>query len=304
MQVFRSLWFAKSMLTGELLLAALYFGHCAVCNPVSIVERAADLTLICEAPALTEVTWKLNGIALQSGRQHTLRNVDQPDAGNYTCWQSGIMVNHTYLVVSEKDRSPIFSSAIHCRARTFDGNITCSWQTRGAATFKLKYYRRIPDSSNHVMDYSNSGTNHSYTFSVKNYSPYVEEYNPIIFVVEAINSVAYQKQQVVLHMENIIIPDPPQNITVTLEARKILNVSWLYPCTWIEPYSYFPLQFQMEYKSKKRGRTVTGVLIDGLSKVINLHSRTKNCRVRIKAKDMFLNSPWSEWSEWTNSIYV
>ncbi|XP_048392150.2 interleukin-12 subunit beta-like [Stegostoma tigrinum] len=297
-----AMWF----LSLHLLISIAMLASCSELDrfpdKLSIVERTGSISLACKAPASTEVTWKLDGESFPPGRELTLENVDQPDAGNYTCWQNGTMVNHTYLVISEKDQSPIFSNTIRCRDRTFNGNIICSWQTRSAAVFKLTYYRRIPDSSCRYLDYSNSGTNHIYNFTVDNYSPYAEEYSPYIFVVEAINSASYQKQQVVLHVENIVIPDPPQNITVTQVGNNTWNVSWLYPCTWIEPYSYFPLHFEMEYKLKKAyGKSVTRVQIDGLSKLIEPSPAAKVRRVRIKAKDRFLSSPWSEWSEWIYS---
>ncbi|XP_072353969.1 interleukin-12 subunit beta-like [Scyliorhinus torazame] len=273
-------------------------------DEVTIVERATTINLTCdEPPPHTEVTWKIDGEPIQASRLLTLEDVDQPNAGNYTCWQNGTLVKHTYLVVSEKDRSPIFSNAIQCRARTFDSAITCSWQTRGAAIFQVKYCRRVlrnPESNCSFIECSKSGTDHHCHFTVKNYSPYEEEYNPITFFVEAISSVSHQKMQKTFYMENIVKPDPPKNITVTLNKHKKMIISWEYPCDWIKPHSYFPLRFEIEYTSKKENGTE--VVEEGLSKEIKVSAR--RYMVRIKAKDRFLNSPWSEWSAWINSRNV
>ncbi|XP_078055412.1 interleukin-12 subunit beta-like [Mustelus asterias] len=273
---------------------------------LTVVERTKRITLKCEAPPHAEVTWKKDGEGLLASRELTLEDVDQPNAGNYTCWHNGTTVTHTYLVISEKDQSPIFSNTIQCRARTFDGIIICSWQTRGAAIFKVKHCRRNLENECSLMEYSNSGIDHHYNFTMKNYSPYEEEYHPIMFIVEAISSVSYQKLQTTFYMEDIIKPDPPQNITVTLN-RKTMNISWQYPCNWIEPHSYFPLHFEIEYKPKRnsaRSDIIKVVEEEGLSKQITVRGSKKLYLIHIKAKDRFLNSPWSEWSDWIESRLV
>uniref|UniRef100_UPI00398E65E1 interleukin-12 subunit beta-like n=1 Tax=Pristiophorus japonicus TaxID=55135 RepID=UPI00398E65E1 len=295
----------------RLLISIAMLGCCSALDryPENLVtvERTENITLSCEASPHSAVTWQQDGKPLQASRQLTLENVDQPLAGNYTCWQNGSLVKHTYLVISEKDQSPIFlTKEVQCRAKTLNGVITCKWKTHDAAIFNVTYGRsnssRESDCKCNSTDYSNAGTDHEFTFTEQNYSPYAEEYSRIIFIVEAVNSVSYQKLKTMFFTEDIVKPDLPQNITVTLKNRKKLNVSWQYPCNWIKPHSYFPLVFAIEYKKygKKHGKTFT-VMEEGLNiSEIRVPSSAKY-EVRIRTKDRFLNSPWSEWSDWIKS---
>uniref|UniRef100_A0A4W3GFT7 Interleukin-12 subunit beta-like n=1 Tax=Callorhinchus milii TaxID=7868 RepID=A0A4W3GFT7_CALMI len=88
-------------------------------------------------------------------------------------------------------------------------------------------------------------------------------------------------------------PDPPQAIKCTITNCK-LNARWEYPAEWPKPHSYFPLTFQISYspiRNSSKNKTVKGISMEG----VQVH-KCKAVKICIRAKDSFLNSPWSEWS--------
>ncbi|XP_032900156.1 interleukin-12 subunit beta-like [Amblyraja radiata] len=268
---------------------------------LSVVKRTRVFSVDCKGSSDMNVSWKMDGETLQTSGHLVLENVDQPEAGNYTCWQNGSLVKHTYLVISEEDQSPIFQSKqVQCGTRTFAGLITCSWQTHGPAFFKVRYCRRnsgvVSECSYRHLNYSSSGTEHHLNFSEDDYSPYAEEYDPITFIVEAVTSVSYQSLQTTFYVGDIVKPDHPQLLSVEPKQKKFI-VSWSYPQNWIKPYSYFPLAFDVESKPNKNNRKCKVMLED-----LNIPKITvpRACKVRIRAKDRFLSSPWSEWSDWVH----
>uniref|UniRef100_A0A4W3GGZ3 Interleukin-12 subunit beta-like n=1 Tax=Callorhinchus milii TaxID=7868 RepID=A0A4W3GGZ3_CALMI len=93
-------------------------------------------------------------------------------------------------------------------------------------------------------------------------------------------------------------PDPPQAIKCTITNCK-LNARWEYPAEWPKPHSYFPLTFQISYspiRNSSKNKTVSGKIQEGISmEGVQVH-KCKAVKICIRAKDSFLNSPWSEWS--------
>ncbi|XP_072113114.1 interleukin-12 subunit beta-like [Mobula birostris] len=192
---------------------------------------------------------------------------------------------------------------VQCLTRSFTGVITCSWKTRGVAFYQVRYCRRNStlksECTYNYLNYSNSGTDHHFTFTEENYSPYAEEYRPITFIVEAVNSVSYQSLQKTFYVGDIVKPDPPQLQSVRPFQKK-LNITWEYPSNWVKPYSYFPLIFDFQCGScrkcgSKKRKTVPTE--NWLPQIII----PRHCKVQIRAKDKFLNSPWSDWSDWVDS---
>ncbi|XP_072897922.1 interleukin-12 subunit beta-like [Hemitrygon akajei] len=269
-----------------------------------IVKRTESTRINCGEGQFTTVTWKRNDEVSGNSKELALENVDQPLAGNYTCWQNGSLVYHKYLVISEEDQSPIFQSKqVQCQTRSFTGVITCSWKTRGAAFYQVRYCRRNstlnPECTYNYLNYSSSGTDHHFTFTEENYSPYAEEYRPITFIVEAVNSVSYQSLQKTFYVGDIVKPDPPQLQSAVLLGRN-LSISWQYPSNWVKPYSYFPLIFQVQCEPVRRCRAkkCKDVPTEIMLPQIIIPNR---CKIHIRAKDKFLNSPWSDWSDWVDS---
>eukprot|EP00062_Callorhinchus_milii_P021776 gi/632978862/ref/XP_007906151.1/ PREDICTED: interleukin-12 subunit beta-like [Callorhinchus milii] len=253
-----------------------------------------------------EVIWLRDGEAVQGGTvgasgQLIINNADQPDAGNYTCMRNGVVVAHTYLFITEEDKPPIFESdGVKCISRNFNGMVTCSWKTKSNnSLFRVKYCRRNStlksECEPNQVNYSSSGLDYKASFVDSSFSSYAEEYKPIDFTLEAINRVSYQSIRVPFYIRDIIKPDPPQAIKCTITNCK-LNARWEYPAEWPKPHSYFPLTFQISYSpirnsSKNKTKIQEGISMEG----VQVH-KCKAVKICIRAKDSFLNSPWSEWS--------
>ncbi|XP_078535222.1 interleukin-12 subunit beta-like [Lissotriton helveticus] len=218
-------------------------------------------------------------------------DVDQPDAGLYTCWSGGEVVTSTYLFIDVSrlhTTSPIsciadshLHSRLRCnwtqtlhempdliRARAGRGDSDLDWIEvhrihEGVVTFELEFPRSCPDG---------------------------EEDSAFTVYVEAVNDHTYVSDNRTMFLRNIIKPGHPENLHMQRLQPGEFQINWTYPSSWSRPHTYFPLLFHLDlhFSNNKTNLTLEG-------QHVTVPGKLKS--VRIKCRDLYYNSEWSDWAE-------
>uniref|UniRef100_A0A8C4S773 Ig-like domain-containing protein n=1 Tax=Erpetoichthys calabaricus TaxID=27687 RepID=A0A8C4S773_ERPCA len=227
------------------------------------------------------VTWKHNGGKIDNSlytrinkRNLTLKQLDSPSAGNYTCWGEGTLLDHTYLVLLEEEEE----------------------QYNEEITGKPYFVKSIRNLSHKSSAYDILYNDSPFQLNLSsNSSPFSEEQNPIILSVEEINAKYYRKRTWSFFIRDIVLPDPPKILNCTQDPNGLrLNIEP--PSSWAKPHSYFPLAYEVEYELKHNGKVGQFSWRLLLPKSIS--------RLRARSQDPYINSLWSHWTAWRDVINV
>ncbi|XP_069486448.1 interleukin-12 subunit beta-like [Ambystoma mexicanum] len=257
----------------------------------------SDVSLECRTDR-EDIIWKKGGlgIAERSPRILSFTRVDQPDAGNYTCWSGDQIVSSVYLFISEQDGP----SGISCNAASYlDTRLKCTWThslMRAPHKIRAKAERGHSDVTPWVdVHMANDGTV-AFQLELSDSCLYGEEDEPITVRLEAINDQTYTSENRTLALRDIIKPSCPENVNVLKLPEGAVQVNWNYPSSWVTPHSYFPLLFHVEQHFHNKSRII--IPVEG-GNGITLTKKVK--AVRLKCRDLFYNSEWSDWTK-TNSL--
>uniref|UniRef100_A0A8C4S5A4 Ig-like domain-containing protein n=1 Tax=Erpetoichthys calabaricus TaxID=27687 RepID=A0A8C4S5A4_ERPCA len=105
---------------------------------INFINFCYYVSLACDTQFMGTVTWKHNGGKIDNSlytrinkRNLTLKQLDSPSAGNYTCWGEGTLLDHTYLVLLEEEEEQYneeITDFIPCTVKTYSCSIICSWK--------------------------------------------------------------------------------------------------------------------------------------------------------------------------------
>nr|XP_023658628.1 interleukin-12 subunit beta-like [Paramormyrops kingsleyae]XP_023658629.1 interleukin-12 subunit beta-like [Paramormyrops kingsleyae]XP_023658630.1 interleukin-12 subunit beta-like [Paramormyrops kingsleyae]XP_023658631.1 interleukin-12 subunit beta-like [Paramormyrops kingsleyae]XP_023658632.1 interleukin-12 subunit beta-like [Paramormyrops kingsleyae] len=257
---------------------------------VSKVENSVTIT--CSTDLAGEVTWKHSRdgeeIRIIKGKSLELLNLEEPDAGEYSCWDGERKLNSTYLLLEEEEVDT--KEALVCSAQTYSCFFTCSWSLNGYTAARLRYQRDGQDPSPWVYSEAH-GEQEASVFTLQlTSSPFTEEDTPMILTGEAVSSTHYMKRTLQFFFRDIVKPDPPQ-LGLCKKQGNLLSVTVQPAASWAKPLSYFQLDHQIEFIYQNDGTT-------GLSNSTTVPGDISNIRAR--SREPFVPSPWSQWSPWKN----
>ncbi|KAJ1085231.1 hypothetical protein NDU88_005364 [Pleurodeles waltl] len=251
----------------------------------------------------TPVEWRVNGTAIPSddrvlkiaGAQLTVLRAQLSHGGEYSCHRPGTgeALERTRLQMGYAPERPI----AQCWAVGYPETVQCCWKLERdpllSTNFLTTYWQGLGSEEAHEECIQSPLQPHSCTisdFQVFSLAQYVLN-------VTAVNPLGAAS---VLHpfiVEDIIKPDPPENVSVSPvhgETKK-LHVRWDPPKSWPLP-QYFPLRYMIRYKwdgastFKMRGPyEQTSVIIKGLWP-------KKMHWVQVNAKDFIGYGEASAWS--------
>ncbi|XP_078525204.1 interleukin-27 subunit beta [Lissotriton helveticus] len=251
----------------------------------------------------TPVEWRVNGSAIArddrvlkiSGALLTVLRAQHSQGGEYSCHRPGTgeALERTRLQLGYPPERPV----AQCWAVGYPETVHCSWRLARNpllnTSFLVTYWQGLESKDAHEECVQSPLRPHSCTisdFEVFSLTPYVLN-------VTAVNPLGAAS---VLHpfvVEEIIKPDPPENVSVSPvpgETKK-LHVFWDPPKTWPLP-QYFPLKYMIRYKwagasaFKLRGPyEQTSVVIKGVWP-------RKVHAVQVNAKDFIGYGEASAWS--------
>ncbi|XP_053556709.1 interleukin-27 subunit beta [Bombina bombina] len=268
-------------------------------SSVQYERLRTNITLQCNT-ILSIVEWRLNGsriknseYVLQNENQLTLLNVQQDQRGNYSCHQL-----HTNQILTQIELQlgyPPDKLHIQCWAMSYPEKIRCKWDlhpdTHLPTIFTTTYSLGLkgPDySCVQSKDEPNSCLINDFQMFAN--LPYVLKVN----ATNPLGSIMNGKPFIV---ENIIRPDPPEDLSLTpiIGQRRMLHLRWRPPRTWPLP-EYFPLKYRIRYKKVGRGAFI--IIGDYEQTSFNLTGIRPGTvlQVQVAAKEFMDYGNYSDWS--------
>ncbi|KAH1169684.1 hypothetical protein KIL84_000669 [Mauremys mutica] len=293
---------------------------------VLVGEVNGQVVVTCDTPQ-EHVSWQQNGepeIMAEhyvAGRTLTLEGLDQPAAGNYSCWQGPRLLDSTYVVVSDPeypllqgspgacpgggDRNSSSPGAPHPQScllpgrRAGGGGGERGGSARGVQAVGGGGHH--PGGAPGAWVYVGGGAAlqgpdrpqpFTVTLADGTFCPFAEEPRPLELALEGISAESFVNITRRLFLRDIVRPGPPQDVTAQSKGGR-LHLSWAPPASWSSPYSYFLLRYQLEYK--QRDGTTGSLQLEGVTET----SVEGDVRwVQIRCQDPLVNSTWSPWTTW------
>ncbi|KAM6965458.1 interleukin-12 subunit beta [Aplochiton taeniatus] len=269
---------------------------------VAKIDHPDPVTLTCDSLLEFDgvVTWThltLDGVnqVLESiGHDLKVKDVDTPLVGEYSCWNNNKKLASIYLFLDAEDQEEESDSFISCWAKSYNCTFSCNWTHSEFTAVRMGLGHNCSADESSCSWVSPSSGPHSdggFQFELNHsLSPFGEESNMLEVTAEAINKHSYLRQTKRFFLRDIIQPDSP-TIVKCRGNRKGLKVTTEPPTSWATPYSYFPLEHEIEYHNKDNGqvgRSTTDYVPIGIS------------HLRVRSRDPLLPSSWSEWTPWKN----
>lgn len=311
-----------------LLLTALLAAPGAAAGPgdCPVLERGKDLivsspgariNLTCPVESTeTAVLWSFdspypvlpyNGLTI-SGNKFVLKSVLPNNAGNYSCYHNSKLVATLHLLVEAPPEEP----KLTCFRNSPISKVNCEWSPSSAPSPSTKAVLLVTKlQSPPVKNYSQEPCRYSQESKKFSCQLKVPEGDNSYYIVSlcVANHVGSKtsKRQTVQGYE-ILQPDPPSNIKVTLVDKKPhwLSVTWQDPPSW-NAFLY-RLQFELRYRPEK-SKTFTTLLVKDPLHHWTIHDALSGMKhvVQLRAQEEFGHGQWSQWSQevtgtpWTES---
>ncbi|KAM8971876.1 interleukin-12 subunit beta [Pelodytes ibericus] len=262
-------------------------------NPVETVE------LQCNVSEEQQVYWAQDGQKKGDGSTWELTVREKAEVGNFTCHlQNGDIVEHKFILlkISQPTKNknsllPDVKHPIHCEAKNYSGHFNCSWKATGNDALYMCHAHRgsvpIPCSApvRHGSDYVVNCHDHQTC-------AYEEEIKHIMFSLHVIRGKKYDCHNKTFLLRDIMKPDPPRDLHKHQKSAGV-SLEWKYPKTWCNIHTYFPLIFNVNITNEISRKMEYHAEIQDTRLTLPTHGDFKFC---VQARDMYHNSPWSEWS--------
>ncbi|XP_054454152.1 interleukin 12Ba [Anoplopoma fimbria] len=296
---------------------------------LSCLERPEELLM--RVNNEEDISWRKNGEEeaqeeAQKGNTYLLDLKESFGGGNYTCHsKDGALLNYTEVLIQddESDTRRILlqtnpGNYLDCSAKNYNGEFKCSWTWHKKRVGKVAFIkaRRVSQDDETECSVDESGRRWTCSSGQGNFScsvndsrpwiscldqqhcPYAEERQPIhITVYVRTEHFLVENYSKYFYLSEIVKPDM---VTIISEVNSPM-IEWSYPSSWSSPYSYFPLTFQVLQLKGRCKRVDNPCTVSTGTKISTVHStcqfkakRRAKC-VCIRAKDVLVNSQWSDW---------
>eukprot|EP00062_Callorhinchus_milii_P007142 gi/632948646/ref/XP_007889709.1/ PREDICTED: interleukin-12 subunit beta [Callorhinchus milii] len=140
------------------------------------------------------IEWRLNNIPKAHGNKHKVVMIDRPDAGNYTCYLNGKLLAYHYVLIDEPEEAKEqVKKDISCEANKFNGTFTCTWfREIKSSQFSASFYRKGSSGEMVSCKITDDAKCMNAICNDTTYSPYAEEFQPVIFILEAATKTRYE----------------------------------------------------------------------------------------------------------------
>ncbi|XP_056405796.1 interleukin-27 subunit beta isoform X1 [Hyla sarda] len=292
-------------LAALLLLPSYEFFENKVTIPVTrqLGHLGEQIVLHCKTSS-PYVEWKFNGRKIEnsddvysnSSHHLTLADAKKHQSGNYTCHHP-----HTKETLSLTELQlglPPEHLNIECWSPCYPEKIKCTWDlqpdTNLHNTF-LTTYRLGLMGSEPPQKCIQHETNPN-SCLISNFRMF-EEF-PYLLNVTAVNQLGSATQLHYFFVENIIRPDPPENVSISSICRdsKKLYVQWRPPHTWPYP-EIFPLKYKVRYRKEGSKSYITVGPYEKTYLILTGIRPGSTVNVLVAAKDISDLGHNSDWSE-------
>uniref|UniRef100_A0A8C5ILS6 Ig-like domain-containing protein n=1 Tax=Junco hyemalis TaxID=40217 RepID=A0A8C5ILS6_JUNHY len=109
-------------------------------------KLSQDVVVRCDTDTSEQhISWTLNedeepmAELVPEGQKLTILGLDLPATGNYSCWAGPVLLDSTYVVLSNTREEEI---NVSCQAESYNGSFHCSWPGPASAIFRARLIRR------------------------------------------------------------------------------------------------------------------------------------------------------------------
>ncbi|XP_053317730.1 interleukin-27 subunit beta isoform X2 [Spea bombifrons] len=261
----------------------------------------ADITINCNT-TLSNVEWQINGEIIQknenmytNGTQLTLLHVNRDQEGIYSCHlpHTKHIVMQTYLQLGY----PPEKLQVQCWAMSYPEKLKCTWDLKPDTLLHTTFI-----STYRLGLESHEPSCRCVQFRQDPYSCLISEFQlftdvPYLLNVTATNPLGSITQVFPFIVEDIIRPDPPENVTLSSvvgEKTKLL-LCWSPPHSWPYP-DHFPLMYMIRYK-RVNAKTYRMIGPYGFTCFILVGIRPRGTvQAQVAAKDFTDYGEYSNWS--------
>ncbi|KAL2093535.1 hypothetical protein ACEWY4_010847 [Coilia grayii] len=269
-----------------------------------VEESMANVTVTCRKDFDGDITWTFNEEELDRvGPEFKLLNFDESLAGEYSCYGADEILDTVHVLL--KDTPDSTTPELKCWAENYNCTFHCTWKHRHYTVVRLRNERDngtwVSSSPEGVFEVPHLTDAHS------------EEATPLKVTLEALttNKDRFLQINKTFYLREIIQPPSPQ--IEVFKRGDPLEVDIKPAKGWATPSSYYPLEYQIEYRKKDNGQVVQQLCCKEQGQT-NRHTHAPDCwtkvrckihvRVasfRVRSRDPLLKSNWGQWTEWTNA---
>ncbi|KAI1882734.1 hypothetical protein AGOR_G00237990 [Albula goreensis] len=217
------------------------------------VGSAVDLP--CGDQGDVEVQWKRDGTPLTTGAILSISNVSMEDGGTYTCHN---LKKDLLWTLSLRPGYPPAHPGIHCWSPSYPNKAMCSWSEGPEPLLPTNYTATYWIGRCHAVGQCGVGAPQEATVkyvcqpvpglsrqcALENLQLF--SLDPYLLNLTSTNPLGSVSTVFSFILEDIVKPDPPVNVRVTVGAARQLSVEWAPPPTWPNP-TIFPLVYDVRY---------------------------------------------------------
>ncbi|XP_076829235.1 interleukin-27 subunit beta isoform X2 [Brachyhypopomus gauderio] len=258
------------------------------------VAIGSSVELSCGDGMAKDTEWRLNGSVLVSGPVLYLRNTSLEDQGIYTCHgPNGDSIETLHVWMGHAPSLP----EVRCWSPSYPLKALCSWTQTPDPILPTHY----------IATYWYPGTGQQPLVlpcqreSDLDRQCVLEEFElhaamPYVVNITAVNALGSATRILPILIEDIVKPDPPVEVKVTLQPGRKLLVRWSPPPTWPDPVN-FTLRYKVEVQRDKHSIASIMGPYESESMVRSGLVAGRTYHIRVSAMDVLGNGQSSEWSD-------
>ncbi|XP_054149265.1 interleukin-12 subunit beta-like [Melozone crissalis] len=258
-------------------------------------KLSQDVVVRCDTDTSEQhISWTLNGDEepmaelVPEGQKLTILGLDLPATGNYSCWAGPVLLDSTYVVLSNNREEEI---NVSCQAESYNGSFHCSWPGPTSAIFRARLIRSDGSVGPWVPVAGEQGRFNA-SLADPLFCPFGEELRPLQLHLEGLSDTSYLNLSRHFFLRDIVRPEPPQKLMLQQRGEQ-LHLAWAPPASWPLPKSYFALLYHLQYEL--HNGTQVEQFVEGAEEA---PVPAGAGRVRISCRDPYTPPAWSPWSAW------
>ncbi|XP_056323672.1 interleukin-27 subunit beta [Danio aesculapii] len=280
---------------------ALVIASGAFCQGTAVLQSAvqdlfvavgSSVKIPCTDGEEKGVEWRFNSSVLVSSPVISIQNASLKDQGIYTCQkQNGDLVQSVSLHLGYPPSPP----HVHCWSPSYPKRAICSWTLTTDPILPTQYiatYRNFSDplsSARQCQKWGDEGRQ----CAIEDLEIFARE--ATLINITAVNALGSATQIQAFIFEQIVKPDPPENVSGIIMPGRKVSVQWSPPHTWPDP-----VIFLLNYKVRFHwGKPETARILgpyESNKMVLSGLVAGRTYHIQISAKDILDDGQSSEWS--------
>uniref|UniRef100_A0A4W4GIT6 Fibronectin type-III domain-containing protein n=2 Tax=Electrophorus electricus TaxID=8005 RepID=A0A4W4GIT6_ELEEL len=257
------------------------------------VAIGSSVKLPCGDGMTKGTEWRVNGSMLVSGPVLHLHNTSLEDQGIYTCHSpNGGHIETLHLWMGYAPSPPV----VQCWSPSYPLKAVCSWTQTPDPILPTYYiatywYPRTEQPLVHSCRRESDQDQQCILEELELYATV-----PHLVNITAVNALGSATRILPILIDDIMKPDPPVNVKVTLQPGRKLHVQWAPPPSWPDPVN-FTLKYKVQFQWDKRKTASIMGPYESLSMVRSGLVPGRTYHIQVSAMDFMGQGQSSEWSD-------